>query len=132
MQDVPARCPKLAAQDELVEIVRLLGKLDREVYMGERIFVLLRRMLDFAEALQGEDLFLDILAVSLVDVLVENGAEKLPRLLCFADFLHGKKMAEPCARVPVSEAARKKCLRRLPLAREHKGDERIKILFCHG
>ena len=48
--------------------------------MGECIFVLLRRMLDFAEALQGEDLFLDTLAVSLVDVLVENGAEKLPRL----------------------------------------------------
>ena len=132
VQDVPACCPKLAAQDELVEIVRLLGQLNREVYMGERIFVLLRRMLDFAEALQGEDLFFDILAVSLVDVLIENGAEKLPRLLCFVDFLHGKKMAEPCARVPVAEAARKKRLGRLPLAREHKGDERIKILFCHG
>ena len=100
--------------------------------MGERILVLLRHMLDLAETLQGEDFFLDFLAVSLVDVLVENGAEKLACLLRLADFLHGEKMAEPGACVPVAEAACKKRFGRLPLALEHERDERIKILFCHG
>ena len=132
VQDVPARRPKLAAQDEFVEIIRVLGKFDREIDVFKRRLVLLRRVLDFAQALQSEDFFLDILAVFLVDFFIEDGVKKLACFLCPADFLHGKEMAEAGARMPVVEAAGEKRLGRSSLARKHKLDERLKIVMCHG
>ena len=132
VQDVPARRPKLAAQDEFVEIVRVLGKLDREIDMLKCRFVFFRRVLDLAQALQGEDLFLDVLAVFLVDFFIENGVKKLACFLIPADLLHGKEMAEARACMPVVEATGKKRLRRSSLACKHESDERLKIFMCHG
>ena len=132
MQDVPARRPKLAAQDEFVEIVRVFDKLDGKIHVFECRFMLFCRMFDFAESLQGEGLFLDVLAVSFVDFLSENGDEKLARFLASADFLHCKEMSEPCTRMPVVKAACKKHVGWPPLAREHEFDECSKIFFRHG
>ena len=84
-----------------------------------------------SQALQGEDLFLDVLSLLLVDVGFDDTVEELECFIRLVDALHGEEVGETRAGVPAVHAAGEEFLGRMGGGVHHEVDELMECILCH-
>ena len=96
---------------------------------GAGVVVLVELFFEGAQALQGEDFFLDVLGFLVVDLGVDDAVEELEGFICLVDALHGEEVGEARAGVPAVHAADEEFLGRMGGGVHHEVDELMECIL---